>query len=119
MCNGKGHIIEKAANVTLIQVTCEDCNGLGVSVPACISCSGFGSVRSKVKETFAIPSGVYTGLILRSQGKGNQMRKGTGSPGDMLIKVNVEDHEVFKRDAENVVSEAQIPFTKAVFGGFV
>ena len=92
---------------------------MGVSVPACVSCNGLGSVRSKVNETVAIPSGVYTGLILRSQGKGNQMRKGTGQPGDMLLKVNVEDHQIFKREAENIVSEAQIPFTKAVFGGMV
>ena len=37
----------------------------------------------------------------------------------MLLKVNVEDHKIFKREAENIVSEAQIPFTKAVFGGMV
>ena len=47
------------------------------------------------------------------------MKKGTGQPGDLLLKVKVEDHDTFKRDAENVVSEAQIPFTKAVFGGSV
>ena len=49
------------------------------------------------------------------------MRKGLGmgQNGDLLLKVTVEDHEVFKRDAENIVSEAQIPFVKAVFGGEV
>ena len=31
----------------------------------------------------------------------------------------MEDHEVFKREAENIVSEAEIPFVKAVFGGEV
>lgn len=98
---------------------CEDCEGMGTSVSACLSCSGMGSVRSKVNETITIPPGVYTGLILRSQGKGNQMRKGTGQPGDLLLKVTVEDHEVFKRDAENILSETCIPFTKAVFGGIV
>jgi molecular chaperone DnaJ len=35
------------------------------------------------------------------------------------LKVTVEDHEVFKRDAENILSETCIPFTKAVFGGIV
>ena len=35
------------------------------------------------------------------------------------MKVEVEDHPVFSRDAENVLSEAAIPFTKAVFGGTV
>ena len=45
------------------------------------------------------------------------MKKGTGLPGDLLLKVKVEKHDVFKREAENIVSEAYIPFTKAVFGG--
>ena len=64
-----------------------------------------------------IPPGVYNDLILRKAEKGNQMKKGTGLPGDLLLKVKVEKHDVFKREAENIVSEAYIPFTKAVFGG--
>ena len=118
-CNGKGHTIEKSDRGSLIQVECEGCQGLGHSFPSCLSCSGLGSVRSKVIEKVDIPAGVYTGLILRSKGKGNQMKKGMGQPGDLLLKVTVEDHKVFKRDAENIVSEAEIPFTKAVFGGTV
>ena len=47
------------------------------------------------------------------------MKVDSGVAGDLLIKVTVEDHPVFKRDAENVLSEAKIPFTKAVFGGTV
>ena len=92
---------------------------MGVTVPACLTCSGIGSVRSKVKETVKIPPGVYTGLVLRSQGKGNQMRPGTGQAGDLLLKITVEEHPYFKREAENVLSEERIPFTKAVFGGKV
>ena len=90
---------------------------MGVTVPACLSCSGLGSIRQTVKEKVTIPAGVYSGLILRSQGKGNQMKKGTGQPGDLLLKVSVEDHPVFKRDAENIISEAKIPFTTAALGG--
>jgi len=103
----------------MVQVECDDCEGMGVTIVACLSCSGLGSVRSKVTEAVTIPPGIYTDLILRSTGKGNQMKKGTGQPGDLLLKVKVEDHDTFKRDAENVLSEAQIPFTKAVFGGSV
>jgi molecular chaperone DnaJ len=119
VCNGTGHLVEQMNNVSIVKMKCEDCEGMGITVTACLSCSGLGSVRSKVTETVSIPAGVYSSLILRSQGKGNQMRKGTGQPGDLLLKVTVEDHEVFKRDEENVLSEAFIPFTKAVFGGIV
>ena len=105
--------------MTMVQVECPECDGMGVTVAACLSCSGMGSVRSKVTETITIPPGVYTDLVLRSQGKGNQMKKGTGLPGDLLLKVKVEEHPIFKREDENIVSEAKIPFTKAVFGGDV
>lgn len=88
-------------------------------MPPCLSCSGIGSLRAQVTEKIKIPAGVYSDLILRSQGKGNQMTKNVGQPGDLLLKVKVEEHEVFSRDAENVISEAFIPFTKAVFGGEV
>ena len=106
VCNGSGHIVEQMNQVTMVQIECEDCEGMGTTVPACLACSGIGSVRSKVTETVTIPAGVYSGLVLRSQGKGNQMRKGIGQPGDLLLKVKVEDHETFKREAENVLSEA-------------
>ncbi len=92
---------------------------MGTTVPACLSCSGLGSIRSNVTEQVSIPAGVYSGLVLRSQGKGNQMKKGTGQPGDLLLKITVEDHDVFKRDAENIVSETKIPFATATLGGNV
>lgn len=119
VCMGKGYLVEKLDKVNLAQVECTDCDSMGVTVPACLTCSGLGSIRSKVTESINIPAGVYTGLILRSQGKGNQMKKGTGPAGDLLLTVTVEDHPVFRRDAENVLSDAKIPFTKAVFGGTV
>lgn len=105
--------------VTLVQVECEDCEGTGVVVPSCTSCNGLGSVRTKATEKLSIPSGVYTGLVLRSEGKGNQIRNDFGQNGDLLLKVDVESHELFKREAENITSEQKIPFTKAVFGGDV
>ena len=119
VCNGSGYTVEKINNMTMAQIECEACDGMGYTVPPCLSCSGLGSIRAQVTEKVTIPPGVYSDLILRSQGKGNQMKKGVGQPGDLLLKVTVEDHETFSRDAENVISEAKIPFTKAVFGGKV
>ena len=42
-----------------------------------------------------------------------------GKNGDLLLKVSVENHYLFKREAESITSEQKIPFTKAVFGGDV
>ena len=88
-----------------VQIECEDCEGLGVTVPACLTCTGIGSVRSKVTEKVNIPPGVYSGLVLRSKGKGNQTYRDRGQNGDLLLKIDVEEHPLFERDAENVLSE--------------
>jgi len=71
VCSGTGHIVEQINSVTMVQIECEDCDGMGTTVPACLSCSGLGSTRKNVMETVNIPAGVYSDLILRSQGKGN------------------------------------------------
>lgn len=70
-CNGSGYIVETINNMTMAQIECEECDGLGYIVPPCLSCSGLGSIRQQVTEKIKIPAGVYSGLILRSQGKGN------------------------------------------------
>ena len=71
VCNGTGHIVERVNDIKIVQIDCEDCQGMGYTVPACLSCSGLGSIRAQVTEKITIPAGVYSGLILRSQGKGN------------------------------------------------
>lgn len=65
-----------------------------------------------------IPAGIDNGKSIRLKGKGGQGRKG-GSPGDLLLKVNVRSKPGFERQGMDVYTVADIPFTTAVFGGEV
>ena len=40
-----------------------------------------------------------------------------GEFGDLILRVDVQPHENFKRDGFNIHSEVRLPVTKAIFGG--
>lgn len=120
-CNGKGYIVEERRMYlsALAQIECEVCEGLGVVRPACTTCSGVGALRVETKQQIKIPPGVYSGLVLRNEGKGNEVQKGVGVSGDLLLKVKVEDHAEFRREGLDILSTVEVPFSRAVFGGTV
>ena len=64
-----------------------------------------------------IPAGIDTGKSIRLKGKGRPGRD--GSPGDLLLKVNVGEKPGYSRQGMDVYTTLQIPFTTAVFGGEV
>ena len=51
------------------------------------------------EEVVDIPAGVDTGMNLRLQGKGET---GKGGNGTLYVVINVRDHPVFERDANDV-----------------
>lgn len=75
--------------------------------------SGTGGQSLKVH----IPAGIDTGKSIRLKGKGNPSRN--GSPGDLLLKVNVGEKPGYNRQGMDVYTILDIPFTTAVFGGEV
>lgn len=62
-----------------------------------------------------IPAGIDDGKSIRLKGKGAQGRGGT--PGDLLLKVNVGKKPGFERQGMDVYTVANIPFSTAVLGG--
>lgn len=65
-----------------------------------------------------IPAGIESGKSIRLRGKG-QPGAGGGEPGDLILKVNVQDKPGFHREGADVYTTANVPFTTAVFGGEV
>lgn len=45
VCNGVGSIVEHMNAMTMVRLPCEECQGLGITRPACLSCSGYGAIR--------------------------------------------------------------------------
>ncbi|MBI3948744.1 MAG: J domain-containing protein [Armatimonadetes bacterium] len=65
-----------------------------------------------------IPAGVDTGARLRLGGMGERGQRGA-PPGDLFLTVRVLPHPAFRRDGENLRSEATVSFATAALGGEV
>lgn len=65
-----------------------------------------------------IPKGIEEGKKLRLKGKGGESRNG-GPPGDLYLKVEIAEHEHFKREGDDLVLEKLMSFSDACLGGKV
>jgi DnaJ-class molecular chaperone len=68
------------------------------------------------KLSVTIPPGIENGQGLRVAGKGEQ---GEGGPGDLIVRIWVKDHPVFRKEGLNLVMELPIKLTTALSGGTV
>lgn len=64
-------------------------------------------------------TGVEDGMTLRIPNAGDAPLSGKGSPGDLLVRVNVASSKVFRRQGSNLYHEARIPLHTALLGGRV
>lgn len=120
-CAGTGQRRQVASNFFGMQFTtmvpCDRCNATGeiISDP-CVSCGGAGRTRINEELTAEIPPGVDTGSRIRFRGKGDAGLRGAKS-GDLLLFINVKQHDVFQRRGMDLLREAKLPFTTAALGG--
>src|SRR5207253_10362950 len=97
--------------------TCPQCRGVGrVITNPCHTCRGAGRVTMARKITVKIPPGIATGQQLRLQGEGESGTAG-GPPGHLYVVVQVQEHEFFRRDGNNLFCEIPVNFTTVALGG--
>lgn len=60
-----------------------------------------------------IPSGIENGQGLRVQGKGEE---GQGGRGDLIVRVWVQEHKVFRKEGFNLIMELNLKLTTALLG---
>jgi molecular chaperone DnaJ len=118
-CGGSGQV-RRVQNTFLGQMqtvtTCPTCNGEGTTVTAkCPVCKGEGRVYGEETVSIDIPAGVQEGMQLNISGRGNAGERG-GSPGDLIILIEEEQHKDLQREGLNAAFELHISFTDAVFG---
>ncbi|XP_031121099.1 chaperone protein dnaJ 1, mitochondrial isoform X1 [Ipomoea triloba] len=130
-CHGQGHPLNAKARV------CPTCEGLGrVTIPPftalccsckgsgriikeiCRECKGSGAVRGVMDVKVTIPPGVDSGDTIRVQRAGHAGRRGM-QPGNLFIKLKVDEDSVFDRDGADIYVDANINFTQAILGGKV
>jgi molecular chaperone DnaJ len=65
--------------------------------------------------TVTLPAGINHGQQMRLSGKGDEGEPG-GPPGDLYVVVEVKEHEHFRRDGDEIVSQVPISFPQACLG---
>ena len=132
-CNGTG------CKPGTSKSTCKDCNGNGqvrvgrkmgfstfVTVQPCGKCQGRGEIfedpckqcqMGKVKGTkhisFNLPSGIDNGDYV-VQGEGESIPD--GESGDLIVRVRVEPHKLYRRDGTDLYCDARISMVDATLG---
>ena len=117
-CNGQGQV-SQVSNTILGQMRtqslCPHCQGNGKVVgdrPSNVSPDGLIKKDETIKIT--IPAGVEEGNYMTLDGKGNESI--SGSPGNLLIMFEENDHKYFIRNGDDVLIEAHISFSQAALG---
>ena len=118
-CHGQGTITTQQNTILgsfMSRTTCPDCNGTGKTFKKkCSHCGGTGKERKNKTITINIPEGIQTGDRQRLSGKGNPGVNG-GPNGDLYLEFEVEEHEYFVRDNDDIYIEVPITITEAILG---
>lgn len=114
-CHGSGQLHQSRGFFSM-STTCPHCQGRGkVITDPCRECQGGGRVKEKQQVQIKVPAGVDSGMRLRLGGYGDA-GEGGGPPGDLYVYINVEPHDVFKRQGDDVVVELPLGFAEAALG---
>jgi curved DNA-binding protein len=70
------------------------------------------------RKTVKIPTAVDTGTVVRIGGEGLPGSAG-GPPGDILLKINVANDPVFRRDGTNLLMDLPLTVAEAILGAKV
>lgn len=119
VCRGSGQQTFSLQGMMMAS-TCQACGGAGSTIPRdgrCGSCDGVGKVKEKQSVTVDVPAGVEDGMKIRMPGKGDKPIGAAGSPGDLLVRVNVTPSKVFRRQGSNIYHTATVPVHVALLGG--
>ncbi|PSL45033.1 molecular chaperone DnaJ [Salsuginibacillus halophilus] len=95
---------------------CDSCQGAGQTVKdKCSNCHGRGKVSRTQKLSVKVPAGVDHGQKLRMPQEGEAGANG-GPSGDLFIIFNVQPHEFFERDGDDIHCELPLTFAQAALG---
>lgn len=118
-CHGSGTVTTEQRTLFgtfMSKTTCNKCNGTGKSFKkVCSKCHGNGRILKTKVITVSIPSGVDTGNRLKLSGKGEPGING-GANGDLYLEFVVEEHDLYKRDGNDIYLNVPITVTEAVLG---
>ncbi len=115
-CSGMGKVRAQQGFFT-VERTCPTCNGLGQIVKnPCKTCHGSGHMQKERSLSVNIPAGVETGTRIRLAGEGDAGTRG-GPSGDLYIFIELVEHNIFKREAQQLFCQVPVSVATAALGG--
>ncbi len=118
-CHGTGYVTEMRRTFLgqmQTQSPCPHCGGEGKIIKdKCPDCHGEGIVKSEEVITIPIPAGIGDGMQFSLSGKGNAGVHG-GYPGDLVVLIEEQPHELFERQDNNLFHNAYVTFAQAAMG---
>jgi molecular chaperone DnaJ len=114
-CGGSG-MVSFSQGGFAVSRPCPRCLGRGKIITApCPQCGGRGQNAARKKLLINIPAGISDGTQLRLRGQGQPGISG-GPPGDLMVKVNVGQHQFFERKGNDVYCRVPINMAQAALG---
>jgi molecular chaperone DnaJ len=114
-CAGHGQVVRSQGFFQLRQ-TCPTCQGQGETIDdPCPKCHGRGAIAKEAPITITIPAGIESGHVERIAGHG-EPGDGGGPPGDLVVVLHVQEHDVYTRFGDDLLMQSRISFRQAVTG---
>lgn len=115
-CSGMGKVRAQQGFFT-VERTCPTCSGRGETITnPCTSCNGAGATQRERSLSVNIPAGVERGTRIRLTGEGEAGQRG-GPSGDLYIFIDVDDHDLFEREGNNLFLRVPVSMATAALGG--
>lgn len=118
-CDGAGQVRRVRQSVLGQMVStspCPRCGGLGeVITTPCGTCRGEGRVTADKTYTVDVPAGVVDGSTLRLTRRGAAGPRGGGN-GDLYVHLRVRDHDRYRREDDDLVTEVVVSIAQAALG---
>ena len=114
-CQGRGQV-RFQRGIFSMQQACPHCGGRGQTIAnPCGDCHGQGRIEDTKTLQVKIPPGVDNGDRIRLSGEGEAGPAGS-PPGDLYVDVRVREHEIFKREGDDLHCEVPIRISQAALG---
>ena len=116
VCQGRGQVKYQRGLFAAAR-PCHACRGTGTKIPTpCEECKGTGSKLRAETMSVKIPAGVQEGAVRTVRGAGEAA---DGGNGDLHIRIQVNDHALFKREEADILLSVPISFPQAVLGASI